>query len=214
MLERGSLGCRGQLDVVDGTAGLGAVQLVAAGEGRSVAGQAGPGTRPQWQPQVQPGALQVLHEAVHHGLGVMRGRGYPQLLLAPRHGGVVDGLDVVAVLLEEQLGEVGAEDGVAHVDRDDVRRSLLHPDPSGKERPPEVLHVELVLSSQLPEEKCFIPRSRVSRSCPHLPSPLLRILTDARDPASTVGGRDVVKMKPWMEYNVLHCQLLLYIPAP
>ena len=153
MLERGSLGCRGQLDVVDGTAGLGAVQLVAAGEGRSVAGQAGPGTRPQWQPQVQPGALQVLHEAVHHGLGVVRGRCYPQLLLAPWHGGVVDGLDVVAVLLEEQLGEVGAEDGVAHVDWDDVGRSLLHSNSSSEERPPEVLNIDLVLSSQLPEQK-------------------------------------------------------------
>ena len=126
---------------------------MAARHGGPVAGQAGASPGPQRQSQVQPGALQVLHEAVHHGLGVMRGRCYPQLLLAPGHGGVVDGLDVVAVLLQEELGEVGAEDGVAHVDWDDVRRSLLHSDPSSEERPPEVLNIDLVLSSQLSEQK-------------------------------------------------------------
>ena len=130
----------------------------------------------------------------------MRGRGYPQLLLAPGHGRVVDGLDVVAILMQEELGEVGAEDGVAHVDWDDVRRSLLHSDSSSEQRPPKVLHIDLVLSSQLPEQKCVSAEiSEVSQGPPHLPSPLLRILTDARDPASTVGGRDVVKMKPRRE---------------
>ena len=147
------------MEVVDGTTRPGAVQLVAAGHCGPVAGQTGPGPGLQRQPQVQPGTLQVLHEAVHHGLGVVRGRSYPQLLLAPRHGGVVDGLDVVAVLLQEDLGQVGAEDGVAHVDWDDVRGSLLHADPRSKQRPPEVLHVELVLSSELPEQKCcYLPQ--------------------------------------------------------
>ena len=131
---------------------------MAAGHGRPVAGQAGPGPGPQWQPQVQPGALQVLHEAVHHCLGVMRGGSYPQLLLTPGDGGVVDGLDVVAVLLQEDLGQVGAEDGVAHVDWDDVGRGLFHSDPGSKQRPPEVLNIELVLSSQLPEQKLFNPQ--------------------------------------------------------
>ena len=154
---KSSLGRRGQPDV-DGTAWLGAVQLVTAGQGGSVAGQTGARPGPQWQPQVQPGALQVLHEAVHHGLGVMRGRCYPQLLLAPWHGGVVDGLHVVAVLLQEELGEVGAEDGVANMDWDDVRRCLLHPDTSSKQRAPEILNVDLVLSSQLPEQKLFNPQ--------------------------------------------------------
>ena len=147
------------MEAVDGTAWPGAVQLVAAGHGGPVAGQAGPCPGLQRQSQVQPGALEVLHEAVHHGLGVVRGRSYPQLLLAAGHSGVVDGLDVVAVLLQEDLGQVGAEDGVAHVDWDDVRRSLLHSNSRSKQRPPEVLHVELVLSSELPEQKCcYLPR--------------------------------------------------------
>ena len=81
------------------------------------------------------------------------GRGDPELLLAAGHGGVVDGLDVVAVLLEQDVGQGGAEDGVAHVDWDDVGRSLLHSDSSSEERAPEVLHIDLVLSSQLPEQK-------------------------------------------------------------
>ena len=108
---------------------------------------------PEGQPQVQPGGLEVLDEHVHHLLGVVRRGRDPQLLLAPGHGGEVDGLDVVAVLLQEQLGEVGAEDGVAHVDWDDVGRSLLHSYSSSEERPPEVLNIDLVLSSQLPEQK-------------------------------------------------------------
>ena len=84
-----------------GAAGAGAVALVGGGDGGAVTRQAGARARPQRQPQVQPRRLQVLHEPVHHLVRVVRRGRDAELLLAARHRGEVDGLDVVAVALED-----------------------------------------------------------------------------------------------------------------
>ena len=104
----------------------------------------------QGQPQVQPGALQVLDKLVHHLLGVVRRGGDPQLLLAPGHGGEVDGLDVVTVALEEHVRQGGAESGVTHVDRDDVGGRGLHSHSSLEQGRAEIADIGLVAGPQLP----------------------------------------------------------------
>ena len=125
----------------------------------------------------------------------MRSGSDPELLLSPGHRRVVNGLHVMAVLLKEDVGEVGAEDGVTNVDRDDVRRGLLNSDSSSKQGASKVLHIELVSLSQLSKFKMQITPT-ISTANTDLPSSLLRTLMEARDPARTVGGREVVKMKP------------------
>ena len=103
----------------------------------------------QGQPQVQPGALQVLDKLVHHLLGVVGRGGDPQLLLAPGHGGEVDGLDVVAVALEEHVRQGGAERGVPHMDRDDVGGRGLHSHSGLEQGGAEIADIGLVARSQL-----------------------------------------------------------------
>ena len=77
------------------------------------------------------------------------GRGDPELLLAAGHGGVVDGLDVVAVLLEQDVGQGGAEDGVAHVHGDVVGGCRLHAHTRREQGGAEIADVGLVSCSQL-----------------------------------------------------------------
>lgn len=125
----------------------------------------------------------------------MRGGSDPELLLSPGHRGIVNGLYVMAVLLKEDVGEVGAEDGVTNVDRDDVRWGLLNSDSSSKQGASEVLHIELVSLSQLSKFKLPLT-SNIGTANTDLPSSLLRTLMEAKDPARTVGGKEVVKMKP------------------
>ena len=115
----------------------------------SGAGEARSGSSLQRQSKIQPRGLEILDELVHHLLGVVRSGSDPELLLSAGHGRVVDGLDVVAVLLEQDVGERGAEDGVADVDRDDVRWRRLHADTGGEQSGAEIADIGLVAGSQL-----------------------------------------------------------------
>ena len=66
---------------------------------------------------------------------------------------IEDGVDMkfisALVLLQQDVGEVGAEGGVADMDWDDVGGGLLHPDPGSKQCSPQILDIGLVLLPQL-----------------------------------------------------------------
>ena len=106
--------------------------------------------RGQGQPKVQPGRLQVLDKLVHHLLGVVRRGRDPELLLAPGHCGEVDSLDVMTIALEEHIRQSGAEGGVTHMDRDDVRGRGLHSHSGIEQGGAEIAHIILVPGPQLP----------------------------------------------------------------
>ncbi|KAI7491309.1 5-aminolevulinate synthase [Hortaea werneckii] len=72
--------------------------------------------------QLIPDAVERLAEVVAVLLDVARGRGDSETLLADRNGGVVDGLDVNLVLLEQEIGCGLGNLGVADEYGDDVRR--------------------------------------------------------------------------------------------
>lgn len=59
----------------------------------------------------------LTHKVLHHGGVVMRGRGQAQQLLAAGHGGVVDGLHVDVVFLQQAVAQRGVPLGVAHLPR-------------------------------------------------------------------------------------------------
>lgn len=61
------------------------------------------------------GSSALTHKVLHHGWVVMRGRGQAQQLLAAGHGGVVDGLHVDVVFLQQAVAQRGVQLGVAHL---------------------------------------------------------------------------------------------------
>lgn len=61
------------------------------------------------------GSSALTHKVLHHGWVVMRGRGQAQQLLAAGHGGVVDGLHVDVVPLQQAVTQRGVQLGVAHL---------------------------------------------------------------------------------------------------
>jgi len=70
--------------------------------------------------QVVPDGVDGLHEVVTQMLDVAWGWGDAQTLFTARDGGVVDGLHVDAVLLEELVGGLFGDLGVADQERDNV----------------------------------------------------------------------------------------------
>ena len=71
--------------------------------------------------KVVPNGLDSLNKVITKLLGVSRGRGDTQALLAAGDGRVVDGLDVDAVLLEQLVGSLLGDLGITDQERDDVR---------------------------------------------------------------------------------------------
>lgn len=70
------------------------------------------------------GSSALTHEVLHHGWVVMRGRRQAQQLLAAGHGGVVDGLHVDVVLLQQAVAQRGVQLGVAHLPQGRLRTPL------------------------------------------------------------------------------------------
>jgi hypothetical protein len=58
---------------------------------------------------------QVCHKLIHHGPVMVWGWCNPQLLLSSWHGWVVDGLDVVAVLHDQFVRNLGADGRVSYL---------------------------------------------------------------------------------------------------
>jgi hypothetical protein len=58
---------------------------------------------------------QICDKLIHHFLGVVRSWCNPQLFLSPWHSGVVDGLNVVAVLDNQIVGNLGGDGRVTHL---------------------------------------------------------------------------------------------------
>jgi len=78
--------------------------------------------------QLPPDGVQRPNEVVAVLLRVARSGSHPQALLAPRHGWVVDRLDIDAVVLQQHVGRALGQLRVAHQDGDDVRRVRDHGD--------------------------------------------------------------------------------------
>lgn len=57
----------------------------------------------------------LTHKVLHHGRVMMRRRSQTQQLLTARHRGVVDGLDVDVVSLQQSVTHLGVQLSIAHL---------------------------------------------------------------------------------------------------
>ena len=81
--------------------------------------------RLEGQAHLLPDLGELGGELVHHGHGVVRGGGDAELLLALGHRGEVDGLDVVAVVADHLVRNLGREARVADLGNKDKRFTLM-----------------------------------------------------------------------------------------